>query len=58
MVTAAAAAIPCRVEPQPAPGYGCDCMMQAADRARVWDEGLMRAIRKYGIRYSTEVGLA
>lgn len=58
ILTAIAAQIPCRVEPQFTPAYSCDCGERFADEARRWDEGLMRHIKRAGFYYSSEIGHA
>lgn len=58
MLTALAAHLPCRVEPaaQPVPSFACDCQQQAADRIRVWNEGVQRAFNRAGIFFSPSTG--
>lgn len=58
IITALAAQIPCKLDAQAAPVPVCDCGERFAEKARAWDEGLTRAYRKYGRRYSLQIGHA
>lgn len=59
MMTALAAQIPCKLQPQAVPAIACDCADRFAVEARRWDEGLLRHMRRVGShRYSTVIGNA
>ncbi len=60
ILTAAAAAVPCRASaaPEPYPNF-CDCGERFVAAARGWDNGLITHYNRVGpLRYSPQIGTA